>query len=177
MNVRFCSVDAVWAVEHLVAPASVAELWTFFPDPWPKTRHHKRRLVDAPFAGLAASRLAPGATWRLATDWGDYAHQMQAVLYRDQPYIMLWNDRLMEAHTSDWTGFTPQPDPDGDWLAGYGPLSFISIRPVSGTSAGSGGASGGVSAGVWIAILAAVVIIVSGALLMRRRREADEDEA
>ncbi len=79
-NVRFCSVDAVWAVEHLVAPASVAELWTFFPDPWPKTRHHKRRLVDAPFAGLAASRLAPGATWRLATDWGDYAHQMQAVL-------------------------------------------------------------------------------------------------
>ncbi len=79
-NVRFCSVDAVWAVEHLVAPASLIELWTFFPDPWPKARHHKRRLVDASFAALAASRLAPGATWRLATDWGDYAAQMQRVL-------------------------------------------------------------------------------------------------
>jgi tRNA (guanine-N7-)-methyltransferase len=79
-NVRFCSVDAVWAVEHLVAPASLAELWTFFPDPWPKKRHHKRRLVDASFAALAASRLAPGGIWRLATDWADYADQMRAVL-------------------------------------------------------------------------------------------------
>ena len=79
-NVRFCSVDAVWAVEHLVRPGSVAELWTFFPDPWPKTRHHKRRIVDADFARLAAGRLAPGGTWRLATDWADYADQMRAVL-------------------------------------------------------------------------------------------------
>jgi tRNA (guanine-N7-)-methyltransferase len=79
-NVRFCSVDAVWAVEHLVRPGGLRELWTFFPDPWPKTRHHKRRLVDASFAALAASRLAPGGTWRLATDWADYAEQMRAVL-------------------------------------------------------------------------------------------------
>jgi tRNA (guanine-N7-)-methyltransferase len=79
-NVRFCSVDAVWALEHLVGPATVAELWTFFPDPWPKKRHHKRRLVDAGFAALAASRLAPGASWRLATDWTDYAEQMSSVL-------------------------------------------------------------------------------------------------
>ena len=79
-NVRFCSVDAAWAVEHLVAAGALAEMWTFFPDPWPKTRHHKRRLVDPSFASLAASRLAPGGTWRLATDWGDYADQMRAVL-------------------------------------------------------------------------------------------------
>ncbi len=79
-HVRFCSVDAVWALEHLVEPATVAELWTFFPDPWPKKRHHKRRLVDVGFAALAASRLAPGATWRLATDWADYADQMTEVL-------------------------------------------------------------------------------------------------
>ncbi len=79
-NVRFCAVDAVWAVQHLVEPASLAGLWTFFPDPWPKTRHHKRRLVNASFAALAASRLAPGATWRLATDWDDYADQMREVL-------------------------------------------------------------------------------------------------
>lgn len=79
-QVRFCSVDAAWALEHLVAPGTVAELWTFFPDPWPKTRHHKRRLVDARFAALAAGRLAPGGTWRLATDWADYAEQMAEVL-------------------------------------------------------------------------------------------------
>ncbi|WP_205473898.1 tRNA (guanosine(46)-N7)-methyltransferase TrmB [Nocardioides sp. SYSU D00038] len=79
-NVRLCGVDAVWSLEHLLGPGSVAELWTFFPDPWHKTRHHKRRLVDAPFARLAASRLAPGAAWRLATDWADYAEQMRTVL-------------------------------------------------------------------------------------------------
>lgn len=79
-NVRLCSVDAVWVLEHLVGPGELAELWTFFPDPWPKTRHHKRRLVDEGFAALAATRLAPGATWRLATDWSHYAEQMRAVL-------------------------------------------------------------------------------------------------
>jgi tRNA (guanine-N7-)-methyltransferase len=79
-NVRFCSVDAVWAMEHLVASASLTELWTFFPDPWPKHRHHKRRLVTAPFAALVVDRLVPGGTWRLATDWADYAEQMAEVL-------------------------------------------------------------------------------------------------
>jgi tRNA (guanine-N7-)-methyltransferase len=79
-NVRLCGVDAVWSMEHLLRPGSVAELWTFFPDPWHKTRHHKRRLVNERFATLAASRLVPAGAWRLATDWADYARQMQAVL-------------------------------------------------------------------------------------------------
>ena len=79
-NVRFCCVDAAWVVDHLVRPDSLAELWTFFPDPWPKARHHKRRLVSAGFARLAASRLRPGGVWRLATDWADYADQMREVL-------------------------------------------------------------------------------------------------
>lgn len=79
-NVRFCGVDAVWSLEHLVAPGSLAGLWTFFPDPWHKTKHHKRRLVTPANAALAASRLAPGAEWRLATDWADYAEQMLEVL-------------------------------------------------------------------------------------------------
>ena len=79
-NVRFCCVDAAWVVDHLVRPDSLAELWTFFPDPWPKARHHKRRLVSAAFARLAASRLRPGGVWRLATDWADYADQMREVL-------------------------------------------------------------------------------------------------
>ncbi len=79
-NVRMSSIDAVWSMEHLVEPGGLAELWTFFPDPWRKTRHHKRRLVTPEFARLAAARLAPGATWRLATDWADYAEQMIEVL-------------------------------------------------------------------------------------------------
>ena len=79
-NVRFCGVDAIWTMEHLLAPDSISELWTFFPDPWHKKRHHKRRLVNPEYAALIASRLAPGAVWRLATDWADYAEQMIEVL-------------------------------------------------------------------------------------------------
>lgn len=79
-NVRFCAVDAVWSLEHLIEPGSLAELWTFFPDPWRKTKHHKRRLVTPANAALAASRLEPGGAWRLATDWAHYADQMAGVL-------------------------------------------------------------------------------------------------
>jgi tRNA (guanine-N7-)-methyltransferase len=79
-NVRLCGVDAVWSLQHLLGEESISELWTFFPDPWPKTRHRKRRLVTPGFAAVAASRLEPGALWRLATDWPDYAEQMVAVL-------------------------------------------------------------------------------------------------
>lgn len=107
----------------------------------------------------------------------DIIHEMQSILYRDQPYIMLWNDAVLEAYSKDWTGFLPQPDPDGDVLATYGPLAFINIHPVSGTSAGGGGSSSGISAGVWFAILAGVIIIVGGFLIARRRRESDQDEA
>lgn len=79
-NVRMISVDAVWAMEHLVGPGELHEVWTFFPDPWQKKRHHKRRLVSPAFAALVSSRLRPGGLWRLATDWPDYAGQMREVL-------------------------------------------------------------------------------------------------
>ncbi len=96
-NVRFCSVDAVWSLEHLVAPGSLAELWTFFPDPWHKKRHHKRRLVTPDFAALAASRLATGGVWRLATDWAEYAERMVEVLDAepalDGGVVERWTDR------------------------------------------------------------------------------------
>jgi tRNA (guanine-N7-)-methyltransferase len=79
-NVRMSSIDAVWSLEHLVPEGGLSELWTFFPDPWHKTRHHKRRIVTPEFARLVAARLVPGGTWRLATDWGDYADRMVEVL-------------------------------------------------------------------------------------------------
>jgi tRNA (guanine-N7-)-methyltransferase len=96
-NVRLLSVDAAWALEHLVEPGQVEELWTFFPDPWPKKRHHKRRLVSPDFAALAASRLRPGGLWRLATDWAEYADQMQTVLGAEPllegGQVERWTDR------------------------------------------------------------------------------------
>ena len=79
-NVRLMSIDAVWSMEHLVGADELAGLWTFFPDPWHKARHQKRRLVTPEFAHLVATRLRSGALWRLATDWADYADQMVRVL-------------------------------------------------------------------------------------------------
>jgi tRNA (guanine-N7-)-methyltransferase len=79
-NVRLSTLDAAWSLEHVIEPSTISELWTFFPDPWPKARHHKRRLVGPGFAALAATRLVPGGIWRLATDWPHYAEQMRAVL-------------------------------------------------------------------------------------------------
>ncbi|MDH3321288.1 MAG: tRNA (guanosine(46)-N7)-methyltransferase TrmB, partial [Betaproteobacteria bacterium] len=67
-------------LEHMIADASLAGIHLFFPDPWPKKRHHKRRLVQPAFAALAARKLAPGGYLHAATDWPEYAEQMQEVL-------------------------------------------------------------------------------------------------
>ncbi len=72
--------DANVAVESLFAPGALSEVRIFFPDPWPKKRHHKRRLIQPPFVSLLSSRLAQGAVLRLATDWEPYAHWMLEVL-------------------------------------------------------------------------------------------------
>jgi tRNA (guanine-N7-)-methyltransferase len=79
-NVRVVAADAVAGLTHLLPKRSVDELWTFFPDPWPKVRHHKRRLVSPAFADLAASRLKYRARWRLATDCSGYAEAIRSVL-------------------------------------------------------------------------------------------------
>jgi tRNA (guanine-N7-)-methyltransferase len=79
-NVRVIQHDAVEVVEHMIAPGSLAGIHVFFPDPWPKKRHHKRRLIQPPFVRLLASRLTPGGYLHLATDWQDYAEQMLQVL-------------------------------------------------------------------------------------------------
>ncbi len=79
-NVRVVVADGAQALSSVFDDGSVSELWTFFPDPWHKARHHKRRLVRPEFARLVASRLAPGGVWRLATDWDDYAEAMREVL-------------------------------------------------------------------------------------------------
>ncbi|MHC1557997.1 tRNA (guanosine(46)-N7)-methyltransferase TrmB [Actinomycetospora sp. C-140] len=78
-NLRLLRGDAVTVLEDLVAPDSLAGLRVFYPDPWPKRRHHKRRLVQPATVALMASRLAPGATLHLATDVADYADRMREV--------------------------------------------------------------------------------------------------
>lgn len=93
-NVRLAQVDAVQALTTMLPTGSVDALWVFFPDPWPKVRHHKRRLVTRDFADLAAARLAPGAEWRLATDDEDYAAQMRGLLDRHPAFSSL--------HPGDW---------------------------------------------------------------------------
>jgi len=79
-NVRVCTRDAVDVLRDQAAQAGVDEFRVFFPDPWPKKRHHKRRLIQPGFIALAADRLADGGRLHLATDWAPYAESMRDVL-------------------------------------------------------------------------------------------------
>ncbi len=97
-NVRIVQHDAVEVLSHMIPPASLAGVHIFFPDPWPKKRHHKRRLIQSGFAHLLASRLIPGGYVHVATDWEDYAQQILAVLAAEP----------MLENTGD--GFAPRPE-------------------------------------------------------------------
>jgi tRNA (guanine-N7-)-methyltransferase len=107
-NVRIVQHDAVEVLQHMIAPASLTAVHVFFPDPWHKKRHHKRRLIQPPFVALLASRLLPGGMLHCATDWQPYADQMLEVL-RAEPLLQ---------NTAD--GFAPKPD--------YRPLTKFEAR-------------------------------------------------
>jgi tRNA (guanine-N7-)-methyltransferase len=79
-NLRVMGADAVEVLSQSIDDASFERIQMFFPDPWPKKRHHKRRLIQPDFAALLARKLAPKGYLLLATDWEDYARQMLAVL-------------------------------------------------------------------------------------------------
>ena len=79
-NLRIVQHDAVEVLRQMLAPGSLAGVHIFFPDPWHKKRHHKRRLIQPAFIELLASRLRTGGSLDCATDWQDYAEQMLAVL-------------------------------------------------------------------------------------------------
>jgi len=79
-NIRIIQHDAVEVLEQMIAPASLDGVHIFFPDPWHKARHHKRRLIQPKFVALLASRMKPGAYLHCATDWQNYAEQMVDVL-------------------------------------------------------------------------------------------------
>jgi tRNA (guanine-N7-)-methyltransferase len=107
-NVRVIQHDAVDVLEHMIAPAALDGVHVFFPDPWPKKRHHKRRLLQAPFVRLLASRIRPGGYVHAATDWEDYANQILETLSAE-PLL---------ANTA--AGFAPRPE--------YRPLTKFESR-------------------------------------------------
>lgn len=79
-NVRIIQHDAVEVLEHMIGRDTLDGVHIFFPDPWPKKRHHKRRLIQPPLVALLASKMKPGARLHACTDWEDYAKQMLEVL-------------------------------------------------------------------------------------------------
>jgi len=95
-NVRLAVVDAVPALGRMLPASSLEEVRVWFPDPWHKKRHHKRRLVTDEFVPLVRRVLRPGGVWRLATDWQDYADQMREVLDRAEGFSFsgAWDPRF-----------------------------------------------------------------------------------
>jgi tRNA (guanine-N7-)-methyltransferase len=85
-NVRVVQHDAVEVLRHMIPDASLDGLHIFFPDPWHKKRHHKRRLIQAEFVGLLAQKLKPGGYLHMATDWQEYAEWALEVL-RAEPQL------------------------------------------------------------------------------------------
>jgi tRNA (guanine-N7-)-methyltransferase len=110
-NLRIVQHDAVEVMRDMIAPSTLAAVHVFFPDPWPKKRHWKRRLIQPPFVALLASRIAPGGTLHGATDWQPYAEQMLEVLSAE-PLL---------ANTAE--GYAPRPD--------YRPLTKFETRGLA----------------------------------------------
>jgi tRNA (guanine-N7-)-methyltransferase len=110
-NLRIVQHDAVEVLRDMIAPDTLAAVHVFFPDPWPKKRHWKRRLIQPPFVALLASRIAPGGTLHCATDWQPYAEQMLDVLSAE-PLL---------ANTAE--GYAPRPD--------YRPLTKFENRGLA----------------------------------------------
>ncbi|MEU8949862.1 tRNA (guanosine(46)-N7)-methyltransferase TrmB [Streptomyces sp. NPDC048489] len=98
-NIRVGNGDAIILLREMLPPDSLSGLRVYFPDPWPKKRHHKRRLIQPEFLDLAATRLAPGALVHCATDWEPYAEQMLEVLTAHPAF----------ENTAPDGGFAPRP--------------------------------------------------------------------
>jgi tRNA (guanine-N7-)-methyltransferase len=99
-NLRVIRHDAVEVLERMIPDGALAGIHLFFPDPWPKKRHHKRRLVQPAFAALAARKLGPGGYLHAATDWPDYFEQMETV-FSSEPLLK----RTPESKTRPTTKF------------------------------------------------------------------------
>jgi tRNA (guanine-N7-)-methyltransferase len=110
-NLRIVQHDAVQVLEQMITPGSLSGVHVFFPDPWHKKKHNKRRLIQPPLVALLASRLRPGGLLHCATDWQPYAEQMLEVLSAD-PGL----------RNTVAAGYAPRPD--------YRPLTKFEARGI-----------------------------------------------
>ncbi|MGW1678766.1 tRNA (guanosine(46)-N7)-methyltransferase TrmB [Saccharopolyspora sp. NPDC002376] len=101
-NLRLLRGDAIVLMRDHLEPGSLDEVRIYFPDPWPKKRHHKRRLVQAEAVALIASRLKPGGVLHLATDWENYAEQMMEVCQGES--------QLHNRYADEPDGWAPRPE-------------------------------------------------------------------
>ena len=120
-NIRIIQHDAVQVLEHMLAPDSLDAVHIFFPDPWHKKRHNKRRLIQAPLVKLLASRIKPGGYIHCATDWENYAEQILQVL-TDEPLLSNTVPGTPATDTAPATGYAPKPD--------YRPLTKFENRGI-----------------------------------------------
>ncbi|MEN9773179.1 MAG: tRNA ((7)-)-methyltransferase [Pseudomonadota bacterium] len=109
-NIRVIQHDAIAVLESMVHPSSLAAVHVFFPDPWPKARHHKRRLIRPEVVHLIASRLASGGILHCATDWGPYAVRMLEVLNDAAALENTAGPIRLGESPEQCIGFAPRPD-------------------------------------------------------------------
>lgn len=112
-NIRILQHDAVQVLDHMLVPGSLDGVHIFFPDPWHKKKHNKRRLIQAPLVSKLVTRLKPGGYLHCATDWQPYAEQILEVL-RAEP--------LLKNTTDSADGYAPKPD--------YRPLTKFENRGI-----------------------------------------------
>lgn len=103
-NIRICAHDAVEVIDHMLAPQSLDGVHIFFPDPWHKARHNKRRLIQSPLVAKLAARLKVGGYIHCATDWQDYAEQILQVL-STEPLLK----NTARAQHPELGGYAPKP--------------------------------------------------------------------
>jgi tRNA (guanine-N7-)-methyltransferase len=116
-NIRICAHDAVEVIDHMLAAQSLDGVHIFFPDPWHKTKHNKRRLIQSPLVAKLAARLKPGAYLHCATDWKPYAEQILEVLSAEP----LLTNRALATHP-ELDGYAPKPH--------YRPLTKFENRGI-----------------------------------------------
>ena len=108
-NLRIVQHDAVEVLRDMIPPDALSGIHVYFPDPWPKKRHHKRRLIQSPFVALLASRLAPGGYLHCATDWEHYAVQMLDVLSREPLLVNSAGNTEIGETAAQCRGFAARP--------------------------------------------------------------------
>ncbi len=116
-NIRICAHDAVEVIDHMIPLASLDGVHIFFPDPWHKTKHNKRRLIQSPMVAKLAARLKPGGYLHCATDWQPYAEQILEVLTAE-PRL---RNRALATHP-ELSGYAPKPH--------YRPLTKFENRGI-----------------------------------------------